>query len=55
MIYIIFGIIGAVIGGLIAKRRKGAAADIALYAAVYFIAFSLVGLILTLLLDRFIV
>ncbi|SMC41149.1 apolipoprotein acyltransferase [Primorskyibacter flagellatus] len=55
MIYIIFGIIGAVIGGLTAKRRKGAAADIAQYAVVYFIAFALVGLILTLLLDRFFV
>ena len=55
MIYIILGIIGALIGGVTAKRRKGAPADIAQYAVVYFIAFALVGLLLTVLLDRFFV
>jgi uncharacterized membrane protein YeaQ/YmgE (transglycosylase-associated protein family) len=52
MIYIISGIIGAVIGGFTAKKRKGKPADIAQYATAYAIAFALIGLILTVVLDR---
>ena len=53
MIYIVLGIIGAVVGGFTAKKRKGARADIAQYAAAYGIAFALLGLVITVLLDRF--
>jgi hypothetical protein len=53
MIYLAFGILGAVIGGLTARRRKGNGMDIAQYAAGYGIAFALLGLILTIILDRF--
>ncbi len=46
---LIFGALG---GGFVAKRRGGKPADVAQYAAVYGIIFGLVGLFLTLLLDR---
>jgi hypothetical protein len=45
-------ILGALFGGWTAKRRGGRPADIAQYAAVYMIAFGLLGLFLTLVLDR---
>lgn len=52
MIVIAGFILGAITGGLIARRRKGAIADIALYSVVYAMLFATLGLILTLLLDR---
>ena len=52
MIYIPAALIGGVIGGFTAKRRGGKGLDIAQYAAVYGIAFGLLGLILTIILDR---
>ncbi|MCR8825542.1 hypothetical protein [Pseudosulfitobacter koreensis] len=52
MIVIACFLIGAVIGGLTARRRKGNRKDIAQYAAGYGIAFCLVGLIVTVLIDR---
>jgi len=52
MIYTVFGILGAVIGGLTARKRKGNRMDIAQYAASYGIAFALLGLVITVLLDR---
>lgn len=48
----IFAAIGAVLGALHARRRKGNGMDIAQYAAVYAIALGLVGLILNLILLR---
>ena len=45
-------VIGALGGGLRAKSRGGKLADIAQYAAVYGILFGLLGLFLTLYLDR---
>lgn len=44
--------IGALIGGLTARRRKGSRLDVAQYAAGYGIAFALIGLIATVMLDR---
>jgi hypothetical protein len=45
-------VIGALGGGLRARARGGKAADIAQYAAVHAIIFGLIGLFLTLYLDR---
>ena len=50
--YLLLGLIGATIGGMTAKRRKGRAADIVQYAAVYGILFTIVGLLLTIILER---
>ena len=52
MIYTVMGLIGAVIGGMTARRRKGNRMDIAQYAASYGIAFALLGLIITVFVDR---
>ncbi|MDP2086991.1 MAG: hypothetical protein Q8K20_17495 [Gemmobacter sp.] len=45
---------GALWGGLLARRRKGAPLDIAQYAAAFSIAFAIVGLFATVLLDKYI-
>ena len=45
-------ILGAVIGGLTARRRGGKRLDILQYAAGYGIAFTLLGLFATLFIDR---
>jgi hypothetical protein len=54
MIIILGGLLlGAITGGLTAKGRGGRPADIAQYAAAYAIAFGLVGVIVTIALDRY--
>ncbi|KIN60875.1 hypothetical protein Z945_1857 [Sulfitobacter noctilucae] len=52
MIYTVLGIIGAIIGGLTARKRGGNRMDIAQYAASFGIAFALLGVVITVLLDR---
>ena len=52
MIILIAALMGAAIGALTAKRRKGRLADILQYAAVYALAFAILGLFATLLIDR---
>lgn len=52
MIVFIGALLGILTGGLIAWRRKGSKADIAQYAFVFFLIFSLAALILTLLVHR---
>tara|TARA_R110002124_G_scaffold243153_2_gene408220 strand:+ start:483 stop:653 length:171 start_codon:yes stop_codon:yes gene_type:complete len=52
MIVIVLGLIGAVIGGFTARKRAGNGKDIAQYAAGYAIAFMVVGMVLTVLVDR---
>lgn len=52
MIVIGAALIGAVLGGLKAKKRGGAVADIAQYAAIYAIIFTLVGLLATIAIHR---
>ncbi len=47
-------LIGALWGGWLAHRRKGSRMDIAQYAAGYAIAFAILGLFATLLIDRFV-
>jgi hypothetical protein len=45
-------VLGAIGGGWTAKRRGGKPADIAQYAGVYGILFAILGLFVTLFLDR---
>jgi hypothetical protein len=45
-------LLGAIGGGLRARARGGKPADIAQYATVYAIIFGLIGLFITLVLDR---
>ena len=52
MIVIAAALIGALTGGLTAARRKGNAADIAQYAAGFGICFALLGLIVTIAIDK---
>ena len=52
MIVLFGAILGAVAGGLIARRRKGKTADILQYAFVYALIFALAGLFVTLMIHR---
>ena len=52
MIVIILGILGAFLGGRTAQKRGGNRKDIAQYAVGYAMAFVVVGMILTVILDR---
>jgi hypothetical protein len=45
-------VLGAIVGALTARRRGGKPADMAQYAAGFGIAFGLLGLFATLILDR---
>ena len=45
---------GALWGGFLARRRKGARLDIAQYAAAFAIAFAILGLFATVLLDKYV-
>jgi hypothetical protein len=53
MIVIVLGVFGALYGGFTAQKRQGNRKDIAQYAAGFGIAFMIVGMILTVLVDRF--
>lgn len=52
MIVILSAVIGAIVGALRAKKRKGKTADILQYAVVHAMFFALLGLFLALVLDR---
>lgn len=52
MFVFVFGVIGALIGAYIARRRKGRGLDIAQYAAGYGIAFCILGLFVNLIVLR---
>lgn len=52
MIILIAAILGAGLGALRARRRKGNLADILQYAAVHALAFAIAGLFATLIIDR---
>lgn len=52
MIVLLGAVLGALIGGLTAWRRKGRPADILLYVTVYALIFSLLGLFATLIIHR---
>lgn len=55
MIVIVFTAIGAIIGGVTARRREGNRLDIAQYAAGYGLAFMILGMIVALVIDRFLI
>ena len=52
MIVIVAALLGAIIGGMTARKRGGNKLDIAQYAAGYALAFVIVGLIATVVIDR---
>lgn len=52
MIVYVAMVIGALFGGLRAHRRQGTGLDIAQYAGVYLILFGILGMFLTIFLDR---
>ncbi|MGC1496687.1 MAG: apolipoprotein acyltransferase [Sulfitobacter sp.] len=52
MIIIVLGILGALMGGFTARKRRGNHKDIAQYAVGFAMAFMVVGMILTVILDR---
>ncbi|MDF1728782.1 MAG: apolipoprotein acyltransferase [Sulfitobacter sp.] len=55
MIYILFALVGAVAGAFRARKQGGNRKDMAQYAAGFAIAFGLLGLIVTIILDRIII
>ena len=52
MVVIVVALLGAIIGGVTAYRRKGAALDIAQYAAGYALAFTILGMVAAIALER---
>ena len=52
MIVIVAALLGAIIGGMTARKRGGNRLDIAQYAAGHALAFTVVGLIATVVIDR---
>lgn len=52
MIVIGLAILGAIIGGMTARKRRGNRKDIAQYAAGYALAFAILGMFLTVIIDR---
>lgn len=52
MIVLAGAVLGGTWGALVAKRRKGSRADMAQYAAGYGIAFALLGLFVTIGIER---
>ncbi|WP_127900265.1 apolipoprotein acyltransferase [Solirhodobacter olei] len=52
MIVLAAMLLGAIFGGWRAWRRKGNRLDIAQYAGVYLILFGLIGMVLTIVLQR---
>ncbi|MFC4668453.1 apolipoprotein acyltransferase [Seohaeicola nanhaiensis] len=49
------GLLGVLIGSLTAKKRGGSGADMAQYGAGYGIAFALIGMIATVVIERMVV
>jgi hypothetical protein len=52
VIVIVAFLLGGLWGGAVARRRGGSKLDIAQYAAAYGIAFAIVGLFATVILER---
>ncbi|WP_439104729.1 apolipoprotein acyltransferase [Celeribacter marinus] len=54
MIVIVLSIIGAILGWRSATKREGDRMDKLQYGAAYFLAFAVAGIIITVIVDRFI-
>ncbi|MEN8837106.1 MAG: apolipoprotein acyltransferase [Celeribacter marinus] len=54
MIVIVLSIIGVIVGWRTATKRKGDRMDKLQYGAAYFLAFAVAGVIITVIVDRFI-
>ena len=52
MLVVLGGLLGAIVGSTIARRRKGNRADILQYGVVYAMAFAVIGLFITLIIHR---
>ncbi|WP_165978802.1 hypothetical protein [Antarcticimicrobium luteum] len=52
MIVISAALIGAILGGLTARKHGGKPADMVQYAAVYAIGFAVVGVLVTIMVHR---
>lgn len=52
MIVVVAALLGAIRGALVARGRGGRALDMAQYGAGYAIAFGLIGVFLTILIER---
>jgi hypothetical protein len=52
MIVIGLALLGIIIGGMTARKRQGNRKDIAQYAAGYGMAFLIVGMFITVIIDR---
>lgn len=52
MIVIAGVVFGAVWGAMLARRRKGRVLDIVQYAAIHAIVFGLLGLVLTIIIEK---
>lgn len=50
--YLLFGIFGGIWGARLAKKRGGKTLDILQYSAGYFLFYSIIGVIVTVILDR---
>ena len=50
--YLLFGILGGIWGARLAKKRGGKTLDILQYSAGYFLFYAIIGVIVTVILDR---
>lgn len=50
--YLLFGIFGGIWGARLAKKRGGKTLDILQYSAGYFLFYAIIGVIVTVILDR---
>ncbi|MEO9822695.1 MAG: apolipoprotein acyltransferase [Paracoccaceae bacterium] len=55
MIVLGTALLGAILGGLQARKRKGNSLDLAQHAIAYAIAFGLIGMIITVFVHRMVV
>lgn len=52
MIVVFGAILGAIVGAMIARKRKGTLADILQYGFIYCMVFAVAGLFITLIIHR---
>ena len=52
MIVLVLALLGAIVGGTLAKKRKGGRLDILQYAVIYAMIFAVIGLFVTIIVHR---